>query len=175
LLKLSGPTLRISGPVIRLRCIPLLGGLYRSKIMSDDCKTWTHDGDHEFIYDYLIECANGWDPNARILGNARAGDVVSALIKMKTGRGNNENLTFEGIDLVSDNGSNVVFSLVCKTCGTTAKHGEPPGAMKIWCAWCNKDRMHGYVAIRVNPPNTATSGSETTANPPIADLPKTDP
>ena len=54
--------------------------------MSDDCKSWTHDGDHEFIYDYLIECAKGWDPKARLLGNARAEDIVRALVRMKGSR-----------------------------------------------------------------------------------------
>lgn len=44
---------------------------------------WEHDGDLPFILDYLIECAQGWEPKARLLGNARAEDVIRAIVRIK--------------------------------------------------------------------------------------------
>ncbi len=53
---------------------------------SDQCsqKSWKHDGDLAFIVKYIVLCAQACEPPARLLGNARAGDIasaVSALIK----------------------------------------------------------------------------------------------
>lgn len=44
---------------------------------------WEHDGDLAFILDYLIECAKGWEPKARLLGNARAEDIIRAIVMVK--------------------------------------------------------------------------------------------
>lgn len=49
----------------------------------EQSKEWEHDGDLAFILDYVVECAQGWDPKARLLGNARAEDIVRAIIRIK--------------------------------------------------------------------------------------------
>jgi hypothetical protein len=50
---------------------------------SEDKNNWEYDGDLDYIYDYLIECMRGWEPKARIIGNARAEDIINALEMMK--------------------------------------------------------------------------------------------
>ncbi len=44
---------------------------------------WEHDGDLPFILDYIVECAKGWEPKARLLGNARAEDIIRAIYRIK--------------------------------------------------------------------------------------------
>ena len=44
---------------------------------------WEHDGDLAFILDYLIECDKGWEPKARLIGNARAEDIIRAIVRVK--------------------------------------------------------------------------------------------
>lgn len=44
---------------------------------------WEHDGDLEYILDYLITCAQGWEPKARLLGDARAEDIIRAIARIK--------------------------------------------------------------------------------------------
>lgn len=37
---------------------------------------WEHDGDIDAIAAHLFDCAGSWDPKARLIGNARAEDLV---------------------------------------------------------------------------------------------------
>lgn len=48
--------------------------------------SWEHDGDLDFIIDYLIECTDGWESEARLLGNARAQDIVRAIKRLKNSK-----------------------------------------------------------------------------------------
>jgi hypothetical protein len=43
---------------------------------------WEHNRDLDFILGYIKECAEGWEPNVRLLGNARAGDIIRAIDKV---------------------------------------------------------------------------------------------
>lgn len=72
---MSNETNQIPAPVNRL-----VGQRPASRESSTD---WEHDGDMAFILDYLIECANGWEPKARLLGNARAEDIIRAIVRIK--------------------------------------------------------------------------------------------
>jgi hypothetical protein len=45
------------------------------------------DGDIDSIPAYLLHCAMGWAPNARLIGNARAGDIVEAMRRIVDGKG----------------------------------------------------------------------------------------
>ena len=48
----------------------------------DPHKKWVHDGDLAYIQGYIVWCARAWDPHARLLGNARAGDIANAVSEL---------------------------------------------------------------------------------------------
>jgi hypothetical protein len=60
-----------------------------------------------------------------------------------------EKLTFEGIELIFDvvNDSGY-YSVVCKQCGTVSSCQPDGHGLMRYCAWCNQNRMHGYVYVR---------------------------
>lgn len=50
---------------------------------SENVTEWEHDGDLPFILDYIVVCAHGWEPKARLLGNARAEDIIRSIVRIK--------------------------------------------------------------------------------------------
>ena len=54
----------------------------RSAEITDDVPAncnWVHDADLPYIAKYLIYCAESWEGNARLIGNARASDIAACL------------------------------------------------------------------------------------------------
>jgi hypothetical protein len=54
--------------------------------VGEEMKGWEHDGDLPFILDYFLECCQGWEPKARLLGNARSEDIVRAVNRLRESR-----------------------------------------------------------------------------------------
>ena len=52
-------------------------------LVGDASTEWKHDGDLPFILDYVLECCRGWEPKARLLGNARAEDMIRAITRLQ--------------------------------------------------------------------------------------------